>query len=89
MAALDALLPGSTHGNYVPTINHTSMEIGAHLALDAAAGSTALKYAIRSNTGVAMSTSSKIFGGITGLLMVYSGYEALKAAQEEYKACVE
>jgi hypothetical protein len=89
MAALEALLPGVTRGNYVPTINHASVEIGAHLALDAAAGSTALKYAIRSNTGIAMSTTSKIFGGITVLLMVYSGYEAVKAAQEEYKACME
>jgi RHS repeat-associated protein len=88
-AALEALLPGITHGNYAPTIRHVSMDVGAHLALDAMAGSTAIKYAIRSNTDIAMSTSSKIFGGVAGLLMLYSGYDALKAAQEETKACME
>src|SRR6266536_4462232 len=87
-AGLEALLPGITHGDYVPTIDKVALETGAHLALVGAAASTAIKYAIRSDTGVAMSTSSKIFGGASTVLLAITGVEALNAVRKEYKACM-
>jgi hypothetical protein len=87
LAALEATFPGITHGNYVPTVDKMSTETGAHVALDAAASSTALKYSIRSATGVPMSLTSEILGYVTWGLLAVTGYEALKAAQHEMQAC--
>jgi hypothetical protein len=74
---------------YVPTVNKVAAHVGAHVALEAAAGSTALKYAIRARTGMAMSTSAKIFGTATTAALLYTGFEATNAMREEYKACME
>jgi len=65
-----------------------SAETGAHLALEGAAASSVFKRAIRTRIGVPMSTTSKILGRVTVALFLYSGYEALKAAQDEYQACM-
>jgi RHS repeat-associated protein len=88
LAALEALLPGITQGNYVSTASKMATEVGAHTGLEAAAGSTALKYAIRSQTGIPMSITSKFLGYLAGGLLVYSGYEAYDAMVSEYQACI-
>lgn len=87
LAALESVLPGVTRGDYVPTVNKTSREVGAHVALEEAASSTALKYAVRAKTGVPMSVTSKFLGYLGTGLLLFSGYEATKAAQEEYQSC--
>ena len=88
LAAVEDLLPGITRGNYVSTVSKISAETGAHLALEGAAASSVFKRAIRTRIGVPMSTTSKILGRVTVALFLYSGYEALKAAQDEYQACM-
>ena len=87
-AAAEDLLPGVMKGDYTPSGQSKALEYAAHYAIDAAAGSTALKYSIRSNLGIPMSTTSKLLGRASGALLLYSGYTALKAAQAEYKACM-
>jgi hypothetical protein len=88
VAALEDLLPGITHGDYVSTASKVGRETGAHLALEGPAASSLLKRAIRARTGIAMSTTSKVLGKITIGLLLVTGYEALKAAQDEYQACM-
>jgi hypothetical protein len=92
-AAGEDLLPGIMKGNYTPTGQGKLFEYAAHYSLDAAAGSRGLKYAIREATGgqatgVPMSVSSKLLGRASVALLLFSAYTALKAAQDEYKACM-
>ena len=92
-AAGEDLLPGIMKGNYTPTGQGKLCEYAAHYSLDAAAGSRGLKYAIREATGgqatgVPMSVSSKLLGRASVALLLFSAYTALKAAQDEYKACM-
>src|SRR5947209_20432127 len=89
LAALEELLPGITRGDYVSTASKVGRETGAHLALEGAAASSVVKRGIRARFGVPMSITSKILGRVSTALLVYSGYEALRAAQEEYKACMD
>jgi len=83
-AAKNAVLPGLSTRTGVKN----SAELAMHYGAEVAEGSTALKLAVRSYTGVAMSTTGKLLTGLGAASIAYSSYEALKAAQEEYKACV-
>lgn len=49
---------------------------------------TATATRVRTRIGIPMSITSKIVGRLATALLVFSGYEALRAAQEEYKACM-
>jgi len=88
LAALENLLPGITRGDYVSTASKVGAETGAHLALEGAAASSVLKRAIRTRTGIAMSTAEKLFERATILLLLVTGEEALRASQNEYQACI-
>jgi RHS repeat-associated protein len=88
LAALEDLLPGITRGQYVSTAAKISLETGSHLALEGAAASSIFKRAIRTRTGIAMSTAEKLFERAAILLLLVSGGEALRAAQNEYQGCM-
>ena len=88
LAATEELLPGITSGEYLSTAAKVGAETGAHLALDGAAASGVLKRAIRTNTGIPMSTTEKILGRAAVVLLLYSGYKALQAASDEGEACM-
>jgi hypothetical protein len=88
LAALEELLPGITRGQYLSTAAQIAADTGAHLALEGAAASSVFKRAIRTRTGIAMSTTAKWLGRGTTFLLALSGYEALRAAQNEYQACM-
>ncbi len=83
-AAKNAVLPGLS----TPTGRKNTAELAIHYGAEVAEGSTAFKLALRSYTGVAMSTTGKVITGLGAASIAYSSYEALKAAQEEYKACM-
>lgn len=83
-AAQNAVLPGLS----TPTGRKNTAELAMHYGAEVAEGSTAFKLAVRSYTGVAMSTTGKLITGLGAASVAYSSYEALKAAQEEYKACM-
>jgi RHS repeat-associated protein len=87
-AALEEALPGITRGQYVSTAAKVGGETAAHLGLDGAAASSVLKRGIRARFGVPMSVTEKVLGRVAVALLVFSAYEVLSAAQEEYKACM-
>jgi len=78
---------------YSPGVRPVCPHIPGHYALDAAASSKGLQYALRNATGgqaagVPMSVTAKWAGRASTALLLYSAYSALKAAQKEYKECM-
>jgi RHS repeat-associated protein len=87
-AAAENVLPGVMKGDYTPSGQDKTLEYAGHYALDVAAGSTALKYSIRANTGIPMSIAKNFFEVAGYAAFAYTGYSALKAARDEYKTCM-
>jgi hypothetical protein len=87
-AAEEAALPGITRGEYVSTAAKVGKETITHLALGGAAASNLTLHAIRAKTGIPMTTASKLLEGAAVAALVYNAYEAMRAAGEEYAACM-
>lgn len=83
-AAKEAVLPGLT----TPQGRKNAAKVAAHYGVAVAAGSYGLRYAVRKATRIPMSITQGVLEGLGDLALVYTGYEALRAAQEEYKACM-
>jgi hypothetical protein len=92
MAGLEAVLPGGhvlLGNDYSPSAVLGSVaEVSSHIGPEVLAGSTALKYSIRSSTGIPMSVAENIFKGLGYFALAVTGYSALSASQHEYQACM-
>ncbi len=92
MAALNALLPGlanAIQGDYRAIAATTTSEVAQDVALDTAAKNTSLLLTVRSWTGLPMSVTSKILRGVGYVGTAVNLYDAMKAMQKEYAACMQ
>lgn len=92
-AFIEAIIPGGAvllGGDYRPTaVVGATAEVAVDRAVDAAAGSSWFLYKFGSLTGVPMTTTAKFLKGFGYVTSAISLYDAVKAMQKEYKACME
>ncbi len=91
-AFVNALLPGFSNaiqGNYKPIVATATSEITQEWALDAASKSTPFLLTVRSWMGIPMSITSKVLSGIGYVGIAVNLYDATKAMQTEYAACMQ
>jgi hypothetical protein len=92
-AFIEEVLPGGhvlLGGDYRPiTVVGSTAEVVRDHVISTAATSTSFLYTIRSWTGVPMSVTSKFLTGVGYLFTARTLYNATKAMQREYKACME
>ena len=93
-AALEGILPGGGSlllgHDYRPTaVVAAAAAIAEHLDPEMAGESTALKFAIRSRTGLPMDLASKFLEAWTYLSIALMAHDGISEARKEYKACME
>jgi hypothetical protein len=93
MAFTESILPGGSvliGGDYRPSaVISATADVGLDRALDFLAGITAVLQKVRSATGIPMSVASKAVTRLGTALNALSLYNAVKAMQNEYQACMD
>jgi len=92
-AALEDVIPYGhllIGGDFRPTtINSSTAEVMSHVGPEVASGSYALRYAIRSRTGVPMQITKGAIKWAGRFAIAYTAYSAWDAMMTEYNACMQ